>query len=95
MKSKVIKKLLLRVFLLFEIGGICTTYFLGSSGILACSAAEQENKALKESINTINAEICTLQEQLVAWNTKSFKKEKVAREELQLAALGDEIYFIT
>ncbi len=92
--SKGIKKAFLRVFLLAELSILLLLYCVSPYGLQARCDAEQENTNLNHSIKALEQEICLLRQQLVLWDTRAFKKEKIAREELQLAAPGDIIYFI-
>ena len=83
-----------RIFLLCEILIFLGVYFFGTNGISTLSMVRSENMKLEQEIKDLNGEIATLEHEITAWNADPFYKEKVAREQLQMACKGDEILFI-
>ena len=83
-----------RIFLLVEMLIFLGVYFLGIDGLQKLSMLRDENIKLEQEVATLNNEIATLEHEIVAWNTDPFYKEKVAREQLQMAREQDEILFI-
>ncbi len=86
------RRLLLRVFFGIEVVIFSGFYFFGGQGIRGIRALHKhtalsilENKALED-------EIKNLEDTVLAWQTNPFYKEKVAREQLQMARKGDIIY---
>jgi cell division protein FtsB len=49
---------------------------------------------VEQDILVLKKEVQDLQEELVAWQTDPFYKEKVAREQLQMARPGEELFYI-
>lgn len=83
-----------RIFLLGEILVFLGVYFFGVDGLQKLCMLRDENIKLEQEVATLNTEIATLEHEIVAWNTDPFYKEKVAREQLQMAREQDEILFI-
>ena len=81
------KSYISRIFLLGEMFVFFGIYFFGVDGLQKLCTLRDENMKLE-------AEVATLNQEIVAWNTDSFYKEKVAREQLQMACANDEIFFI-
>jgi cell division protein FtsB len=88
------KSLISRIFLLGELVIFFSIYFFGTDGLPKLYELCDENSKLSEEIAALNKEVSCLESELLAWNTDAFYKEKVAREELQMACEGDEIFFI-
>ncbi|HSW73789.1 MAG TPA: septum formation initiator family protein [Candidatus Limnocylindria bacterium] len=70
------------------------TYMYGTQGWSALRRVQQENKHLEERIALCKQESDTLENELVAWREHPFYKEKVAREQLQMAREHETIYYI-
>ena len=88
------KSYISRIFLLGEMFVFFGIYFFGVDGLQKLCTLRDENMKLEAEVATLNNEIATLNQEIVAWNTDSFYKEKVAREQLQMACANDEIFFI-
>ncbi len=88
------KKSVLRIFFGVELVVFAGVYLLGAQGIRALWHMDQENKVLTTEIVVLKNEVEQLDKQLIAWNNHDFYKEKIAREELQMARAHDEVYFI-
>lgn len=54
----------------------------------------QHNKDLEVAIARLHSEVDDLQSSIADWQTYPFYREKYARERLQMAHKGDEIYLI-
>ncbi len=83
-----------RIFLVGEILIFLGIYFFSVNGLPKLSLLRDENMKLDQEIKLLQSEIATLDSEIVAWNTDSFYKEKVAREQLQMAREHEEILFI-
>lgn len=88
------KRIALRIFFTLEILVFTIVYFVGPQGIQTLWRLQGENDELANQINGLHTEIDSLQGKIVAWNTHDFYKEKVAREQLQMARKGEQIYYI-
>lgn len=91
---KEVKKLFLRIFLVVEIVGLTGWYFASNSGIRALRYAEKNNKELVDEINQLEKETTRLKEELIERQKSSFYKEKIAREDLQMARPNETIYLM-
>lgn len=89
-----IKKMLMKVLLVCEMAVFGHIYFFGSNGITSLQAQKKVVEDLKSDIMILNGEIAQLEKEIFAWQTDDFYKEKVAREQLQMARKGDELFYI-
>lgn len=88
------KKWISRIFLLGEVLIVFGIYFFGVDGLPKLYKLRDENSTLEEEIVALSKEIAGLDNEMIAWNTDPFYKERVAREQLQMAREQDEIFFI-
>ena len=88
------KSYISRIFLVGEILIFVGIYFFSVNGLPKLSLLRDENKKLEQEIVLLQSEISVLDKEVVAWNTDPFYKEKVAREQLQMAREHEEILFI-
>jgi len=91
---RISKKSVLRIFFGVELAVFAGIYVLGAQGISALWNMGQENQLLITEIAALKNEVEQLDKELIAWNNHDFYKEKIAREELQMARAHDEVYFI-
>ena len=89
-----VKKLLLKVLLVCEMAAFCHVYFFGNNGIASLQVQKRVVEDLKKDILVLDGEIAQLEKEMYAWQTDDFYKEKVAREQLQMARKGDELFYI-
>ena len=90
---KEIKRKLLRIFFVLEIVVFTGAYFFAPQGLCAINRLKQENEQVVVEINDLRAEIAILENTIAQWHSCSFYKEKIAREQLQMARKGDRIYY--
>lgn len=88
------KSYISRIFLLGEIVVFYLMYFWGVDGLPKLYKIQEENRQLEQEIVLLNKEISELNNETLIWNRDPFYKEKVAREQLQMARESDEIFFI-
>ncbi len=88
------KKIVLKILLVCEMAGFGQIYFFGSNGIKSLQAQKKVVEDLKNDIMVLDAEIAQLEKEMYAWQTDDFYKEKIAREQLQMARKGDELFYI-
>jgi len=88
------KKMLMKVVLVCEMAGFGHIYFFGSNGIKSLQTHKRVVQDLKKDIMVLDEEIAQLEKEIYAWQTDDFYKEKVAREQLQMARKGDELFYI-
>lgn len=87
------KRIFLRMFFVGELFVFGWLYMYGTHGIAALEQLEKENREVGEKIHHVQQEIDALHTTIIAWQNEPFYKEKMAREDLQMAA-NDEIVFI-
>ncbi len=88
------KKIFMRLFLCAEVMVFGWLYYQGARGVQAVQLLKQENETIVQQIASVQEEIEDIDRQIVAWNTSTFPKEKIAREQLHMARAGDEIYLL-
>lgn len=88
------KRFVLRLFLSIEIIGGIFFFIFGPYGMLAVSKKVQEQKLLAAEIEHQKKEVACLQQQIDVYATTDFYKEKIAREDLQMARPEEEVYIL-
>jgi len=91
---KLYKRSILRLFFVIEIFIFIGVYFFGGNGFQYLNRLEHENDQLHGNIVRLKDEIAQVQKDITDWNNNDFYKEKIAREKLQMARRGDQIYFL-
>ena len=92
---KNIKRRILRLFFVMEIMVFAGFYILGPHGIRAQKQMIEQNEVLKSETLALETELHVLENSIAQWNAHPFLKEKIAREQLQMARKGDRIYYIS
>ena len=88
------KRHMLRMFFIFEIVIFIGIYFFSAQGLRVLQGMQKENEQVYEKISYLKDEIAVLESDVAEWENNTFYKEKIAREELQMAKEGDEVYFL-
>ena len=88
------KKTMLRVFFAVEVCVFVGVYLFGPSGFQTMVRLENENKSLDKEIEQLQEDVTSWEQNIAVWQSDDFYKEKVAREQLQMAKQGDEIFYI-
>ncbi len=86
---------LLGVIIVAEVGIFGHAYFFGPNSLVTIRVLEQELTQLELQNKQMAAELTQLEREIVAWHEDDFYREKIAREQLQMAYDGDEIYYLT
>ena len=96
MRSNMIrlKKICMRLLLLVEMAGFGYLYVYGINGMQVLAQQRETVINLEKNVIELKSEIEKLEEEIYAWQTDDFYKEKVAREQLQMARKGDELFYI-
>lgn len=89
------KRLLLRAFFVGEIGAFAYFYIFSAQGMVSILQLREENKICQESIVRARSELVALEHVMETWGNDDFYKERIAREQLQMARQGEEIYYLT
>lgn len=88
------KKKLLRIVLAGEAILFSYFFYYGSHGLKAVSQLSQETTHIQHDVDSIKQEIAHLEQEIDTWEHDEFYKEKLAREHLQMARDGEEIYVL-
>lgn len=89
-----IKRIFMKVLLLLEMAAFGHIYFFGTNGIKVLQNQKRGVAELQKNIVSLNGEVVQLEKEIYAWQTNDFYKEKIAREQLQMARKGDELFYI-
>ena len=92
---KIYKKTIFRMFFVIEIFIFVGVYLFGGNGLQYLACLKKENYKLYDQVVALKHEIVKLEKDIVDWNSNDFYKEKIAREKLQMARKGDQIYFLS
>ena len=88
------KQKLLRIFFAFEITVFVAIYIFGAQGLRATRVIARECSSVEQTIARVRTEIKALKTEIVACESDALYKERIARELLQMARVGDTVYFI-
>jgi len=91
---KIYKRTIVRLFFTLEVIVFVGVYLFGGSGLQYLRVLRNENEKLKNEIVKLEADVKSIELQIASWQSDDFYKEKIAREKLQMAKKGDEIYFV-
>ena len=89
-----VKKICMRLLLLVEMAGFGYLYVYGANGMQVLAQQREVVVELERNVIALKGDIEKLEEEMYAWQTDDFYKEKVAREQLQMARKGDELFYI-
>lgn len=89
-----IKKLFMRLLLMVEMMALGYLYIFGTHGIEELQKQRMVVAGLEKNVVHLKADVEQLEKEIHAWQTNDFYKEKVAREQLQMARKGDELFYI-
>lgn len=90
-----IKQLLLRLFWTIELVGFIGIHFLGPYGVQAHNIEINKINILSKEIDKLSTYVYTLEREIADCESSNFYKEKIAREELQMAYPEETIYYVT
>lgn len=87
-------------YLLYAVLGVELVVFAGffvrgPQGLQNLSDIYVEQSAMQEGLTQLTQEVTALKQDIDNWNKHSFHKEKIAREQLQMARPDDEIFYLT
>ena len=88
------KKIFMRLLLIAEMATFGHLYLFGKNGIQFLRKQQAVVVDLQKNVTVLKDEIDQLHNEIYAWQTDDFYKEKIAREQLQMARKGDELYYI-
>ena len=90
---KELKRLLFRCFFALEIVTFLYLYAFGSQGLPAWFALKRETSILEQEIMHLHDEVTALKDEVDLYQNFALPKEKIAREQLQMARPDDHIFY--
>ena len=88
------KKIFMRFILCAEMCAFGYLYLCGKNGLQKLQEQKNETAVLQEHMAQLLKEIDILSSDIYVWQTDDFYKEKIAREQLQMARKGDKLFYI-
>lgn len=88
------KKNMGRLAFIIEVVLFTGYYLMGANGIVALVSMNREIGSTQREISLLKDEVHQLQDHIALQKKHPFFKEKIAREQLQMAHEGEEIYII-
>ena len=89
-----IKQMVVRVILVAEMCVFGHMYLFGKNGLQVVRVQKIQLQGLQTTVDQLQKEVDALEGDITAWETNNFYKEKIAREQLQMARKGDKLYYI-
>ncbi len=90
-----IKRIISRSLFVLELSICMWVYLFGMHGFYYLLALREECEHTRQKMIAKKEELQVVQEQIIAWNVHSFYKEKMAREQLQMAHKDEVIYYLS
>jgi len=87
------KQLIARGLFIIETCALILLFLYGASGLESIYKLERENSVLKGETVRMAQEVDAIEQEIASWSHDDFYKEKVAREQLQMARKDDEVYY--
>jgi len=89
-----LKKIFFRFALCMEMAAFGYMYLYGKNGLQLLQQQKKELELLQMQIVQLQKETDLLEADIYVWQTNDFYKEKIAREQLQMARKGDKLFYI-
>ena len=89
-----IKKVCIRIVLSLEMCFFGYMYIFGKNGLQLLNKQNEALHTLEIQIAQLQKETDVLESDIYVWQTNDFYKEKVAREQLQMARKGDKLFYV-
>jgi|GEM_PF-1541900 len=89
-----------RVTLLYTILGLeltitAASFLFGPQGLKALRNLRHEQNTLQQSINSTTIDIKQMETRIAQWQSSTFYREQLAREQLQMAYADEIVYYVT
>ncbi len=88
------KSTIIKLFFSIEISLFCWLYYAGTHGVRQMREVHLEITQIEQSMMHLEDEIKIVEDQIHAWHSDDFYKEKLAREQLHMARADEEIYIL-
>lgn len=82
-----------RTILIIQAGVFIYLFWYGPRGWREISALQATVAVAQHQVDAHKAVIVQLETEEASWHTDSFNKERIAREELQMARAGDVVFY--
>lgn len=89
------KQWVIKLVLLTELAVFCGVYFFGQEGLPQVNRLKQEGNEVAQEVIQLTQEVEALESKIIAFEEHPIHKEKIAREDLQLAYESEEVYYIS
>lgn len=86
---------ILYVVLGVEVALFAVFYVRGPQGLQALHGMHTEEVTMRENVDQLRTQVATLKQEIENWQKHPFHKEKIAREQLQMARPDDEVFYLT
>ncbi len=92
---KFTKKKFLKSLMFGELLIVSLFYYYGQQGIATVFFMKTTNREAAKQLGVMQKELSQCEQELALWHAFSFYKEKIAREQLQMARSGETIFYLT
>ena len=86
--------LLFKLFFLGEITAFLYFYVHGSQGLVVVTMLKNQTADIVSTISMLHQECDQLERQRMRWDQCAYFKEKIAREQLQMARSDEHVYYL-
>ena len=95
LRMRLLNNTFLQLFLVAEIFVFGYVYFFGKSGMQLLHELKQECASIDNEVIQLAVEIKNIEKDINDWESNDFLKERIAREQLQMARKDDKIYYVS
>ena len=88
------KQIVMRTILMVEMVVFVHLYIFGKNGLQLLQVQKKQLQELQATAQTLHNDVELLEQEIFAWETNDFYKEKIAREQLQMARKDDKLFYI-
>jgi cell division protein FtsB len=89
-----VKRIAVKVLFMGEILVFGHMYFFGKNGIEVLREQQKKVTCMNESVVQLAGDVARVEKEIATWKEHDFFKEKIAREQLQMARKGDQLFYI-
>lgn len=84
----------MKLLFVFELGCFFQLYVYGKNGLQLLHKQESELRTVRSQVDQIKKSIEHISAEIDEWQRDDFYREKIAREQLQMARKGDKLFYI-
>ena len=89
-----VRRMLTRLMFVGQVSICAWVYLFGAHGFSYLRSLKTSCQETECALVRKESEIARLQQEIIDWNVHSFYKEKMAREQLQMARKGEVVYLL-